>query len=340
MQALSEIATGQTAECFVLLVDKEQRTTRDGKPFYRVVFRDRNRSAAAMIWNDSGFFEDCDTAWKKGDFYRIRCQFEETKYGPQIDLQEIRPVEDADKQDGFTPSDFFMATRFNTEAMYSELVNIAEENIADESLRELVIGILQDFEEDIKRFPAASRNHHAFLGGFLEHVLSVTKNGLFLGQKYAEQFPNMKPPLNVGLVVAGTILHDIGKMQELDGSPQGASYTAEGRLIGHILLGRDIVREKAASIEGLDRELVLRLEHIIVSHQNLPEWGSPIAPHSPEALLVHYADDVDAKYQMMADALSVPPKADEQFTPRDNPMRRSIFRGLPITKTEKELPNS
>lgn len=328
MHALSELQNGQTGDCFVVLANKESRTTRDGKPFFRVQFRDRNRTVATMIWHDSGFFEACESNWKKGEFYRVQCRYDETKYGPQVELIEIRPVTDDDKKDGFSPSDFFISSRFDAETMYGELVAIADEKIANDYLRELVIGILQDYEEAIKKYPAASRNHHAFLGGFLEHVLSVTRNAVFLAEKYAEHYTSMKPPLNVDLVVAGAILHDIGKMQELDGSPTGANYTPEGRLIGHILLGRDIVREKATEIAEIDSEIVLRLEHIIVSHQNLPEWGSPIAPHTPEALLVHYADDIDAKYQMMADALTGEPRDDEQFTPRDNPLRRSIFRGL------------
>ena len=96
----------------------------------------------------------------------------------------------------------------------------------------------------------------------------------------------MRPPLDKSLVVAGAVLHDIGKLIELDAQPQGAAYSARGKLIGHILLGRDMVRDKASEIDGLDSEQLLRLEHIIISHQNLPEWGSPIAPHTPEALLV------------------------------------------------------
>ncbi len=132
----------------------------------------------------------------------------------------------------------------------------------------------------------------------------------------------------MSLVVAGAVLHDIGKLIELDYRPQGSGYSARGKLIGHILLGRDLVRDKAATIPEMDPEILLRLEHIIVAHQNLPEWGSPIAPHTPEALLVYYADDIDAKFHMMALALMEDSPDDEQFTPRDNPLRRGIFRGL------------
>ncbi len=146
--------------------------------------------------------------------------------------------------------------------------------------------------------PAATHNHHAFVGGWLEHVLSVTRTAVYLADKYDDYYPDMRPRLNRGLVVAGAILHDIGKLREIEERPQGAEYTAAGNLIGHILQGRDIVREAAAT-HPLAPEVLLRLEHIVVSHQRLPEWGSPKPPMTPEALLVHYADDMDAKMQMM-----------------------------------------
>jgi 3'-5' exoribonuclease len=129
-------------------------------------------------------------------------------------------------------------------------------------------------------------------------------------------------------------MHDIGKLRELKYLPQGSTYTAEGKLIGHILMGRDIVRDKAREIPDFSPETLLRLEHIIVAHQNLPEWGSPIAPHTPEALLVFMADDLDAKFHEVAMCLTTPPSPGEEFTSRDNPMRRGFFRGLATSDTE------
>jgi len=124
------------------------------------------------------------------------------------------------------------------------------------------------------------------------------------------------------------VLHDIGKLLELDAQPAGAEYTARGTLVGHVLLGRDLVREKAAELGTIDEETLLRLEHIVLSHQGDPEHGSPVPPHTPEALLVHYADEIDARFQMMARILEQPPHDREEFTGRDNPLRRTIFRGL------------
>ena len=105
----------------------------------------------------------------------------------------------------------------------------------------LVESILTEISQEILTFPAARHNHHAFVGGLLEHTLSVTRTRLFLADKYAEYYPDMQPPLDKGMVVAGAILHDIGKLREYDCRPEGAAFSAEGALIGHMLLGRDIV---------------------------------------------------------------------------------------------------
>ena len=325
---LAEMESGQVGDCFALLAAKQRALTRDSKPYFRVEFRDARRTATAMIWSDSGHFADCEANWQVGEFYKLRCKYLENQYGPQVDLDRVRAVQPEDAADGFDPADFYRASRFDVDRMYIELVEIARTKISDVPLRELTLAILEEHADQIKQMPAASRNHHAFRGGFLEHVLSVTRTAVFLADKYSGYYHRMQPPLSKSLVVAGAILHDIGKFRELAVTPQGAEYSPQGRLIGHILLGRDIVRENAASIPEIDPEILLRLEHIIVSHQNLPEWGSPIAPHTPEALLVYYADDLDAKFFMMASALEDEPDSDEAFTGRNNALRRGVFRGL------------
>ena len=325
---LSELVPGQQADCFVLLAGKERSNTRDGKPYFRATFRDAARTVNVMIWSDTPWFADCESAWQIGGFYKIRCSYLENQYGPQIELERIRPVEPADERHGFDPGEFFARSRFDSEAMFQELCGLAETHISDLGVQRLVLALLTEHADLLKRMSAANRNHHAFAGGFLEHVLSVTRTCVYLADKYLDYYPETRPPLSKSLVVAGGILHDIGKTLELDHQPQGADYTAQGRLIGHILLGRDLVRDKARELGGLDPETLLRLEHIVVSHQNLPEWGSPVAPHTLEALLVHFADDLDAKYNMLARALETDPQPGEEFTSRDNALRRMVFRGL------------
>jgi 3'-5' exoribonuclease len=127
------------------------------------------------------------------------------------------------------------------------------------------------------------------------------------------------------LVVAGAMLHDIGKLRELEWHDDGAAYTAAGSLVGHILQGRDILREAAAGRE-LEADLLLRLEHIIVSHQRLPEWGSPKPPMTPEAMLVHYADDLDAKYNMLVSILQ-DDTTPGPLTSKKNVLVQAFYRG-------------
>jgi 3'-5' exoribonuclease len=143
--------------------------------------------------------------------------------------------------------------------------------------------------------------------------------------KYADYYQELCPPLDKELVVAGAVLHDIGKLRELDQQPADTYFTPEGELIGHVLLGRDMVREAAARVE-IDGQSLLRLEHVVVSHQRLPEWGAPKPPMTPEALLVHYADDLDAKYHMMV-AILRDDKTSGPVTSAKNLLQQKVYRG-------------
>ncbi|MDA1161602.1 MAG: HD domain-containing protein [Planctomycetota bacterium] len=333
---LCEMAPNQSGDFFAVLASREQSQTRDGKPYYRVAFRDAKRSATSMIWSDHGQFPDCSEKWKVGEFYKLRGKYTENSYGPQIEIERIRPVEDADAEQGFSPDDFFEVSRYDREEMFEELISIAQEQITEQPLQRLVVELLTEHADTVKRHAAAARNHHAFMGGYLEHTLSVTRTAVFLADKYGAYYTRMQPPLSKSLVVAGAILHDIGKVEELKFKPEGWEYTPRGRLVGHIFIGRDIVLNKAATIPDINPETVLRLEHIIISHQGLPEWGSPISPSTPEALLVHYADDMDAKFHELAAELEKVAPSEMEFTDYRNPLRRRLFRGLNPDKSNTD----
>jgi len=323
---LSEMVHGQEADLFVLMTAKEELTTRDGKPYFRVGFRDAGREVSFPIWENSPWAAECRERWAPGVFYKLRAQYRDTNYGPQLEIRKIREATDADASDGFDPVMCLPSTRFEPQAMFDELVALAESQIPDPNIRRLVVSILKTNREKVLTVPAARHHHHAFCGGLLEHTLSVARTAVFLADKYAEYYPDMQPPLNKGLVVGGAILHDVGKVRELEQGPAATVYTPEGELIGHMLLGRDMVREAAAEVE-IDADLLLRLEHAVVSHQRLAEWGSPKPPMTPEALLVHYADDVDAKYHMVYSILRDDANPGP-FTSRKNVLQQKLFRGL------------
>jgi 3'-5' exoribonuclease len=324
----SEMTAGQLSDSFAMLGSKDEARTRDDKPYYRVSFKDAKRTATAMIWADNAFFEACRDSWQVGSFYKLRCRFEESSYGPQIEIDRIREAVDTDREAGFDPDSFFATSRYDRDEMFAELVSLVEEHVTVGPVKQLLVEMLEENSDGIRQHAAAVRNHHAFMGGYLEHTLSVVKTAIFLADKYTAYYTEMTPPLSKSLVVAGAVLHDIGKMEELAFKPGGWEYTPRGRLVGHILIGRDMMLKKAAEIPELDSESVLRLEHMIVSHQGIPEWGSPVPPSTPEAMLVHYADDLDAKFHELAIQLENSQPADAEFTDHRNPLRRRIFLGL------------
>jgi 3'-5' exoribonuclease len=322
---LSQLVSGQEADMFVLMTSKEQLTTREGKPYFKVGFRDGGREVVFPIWDNSPWAVDCREKWTPGVFYKVRAVYRETNYGPQLDLRKIREVCDADTADGFDPAVCRPQSRYEPQRMFEELLVIVRERLSDPALRALVERILADHRSELLRIPAARHNHHAFVAGWLEHTLSVTRTVIYLADKYAEYYDELEPPLDKSMAVAGAILHDVGKLRELEQRPEGTVYTASGALIGHILQGRDIVRETAA-VCPLPPDTLLRLEHLIISHQRLPEWGSPKPPMTPEALLVHYADDIDAKFHMMVEILRND-TTEGPVTSKKNPLAQQVYRG-------------
>lgn len=328
---LSQLVDGQEADLFILLARKEELKTREGKLYWRVTFRDPQREVTFPIWNDSPLAEGCRDLWQTGAFYKVRAVFRTTNFGPQLDIKKIRAATEEDRADGFDPYALTPRSRFDAQAMFAELLVIAQERIHDQQLSQLVVGILSEQRELILELPAATHHHH-FRSGFLEHMLSVARNAVFMAERYGGLYPDELPQASQDLVVAGAILHDIGKLSELRGTPSGAEFTPAGELIGHILLGRDIVRD-AANRYPLPAELLLRLEHIIVSHQRSPEWGSPKPPLTPEAVLVFYADDIDARLQMMVEALQT--DASRGFmTSKQNALGQRVFKGVKQPETE------
>ncbi|HYO23649.1 MAG TPA: HD domain-containing protein [Lacipirellulaceae bacterium] len=322
---LCELTSGQEADFFALLAAKETLTTKDGKPYFRVTFRDAAREVSFPIWSDAPLAIPCRDDWTAGAFYKLRASYRDTTFGPQLEIRRIRAVTEADAKDGFDPAMCMARSRREPAELFAELRELVEEHIVDVQLSAVVASLLDDNREQLLQLPAATHNHHAYAGGFLEHVLSVAQTCVYLAQKYQHVCPELKPPLDADLVVAGGVLHDIGKLRELQLTPTGAEYSESGALIGHILQGRDMLREAAARLQ-FTGERLLRLEHIIVAHQRLAEWGSPKPPMTPEALLVHYADDMDAKLQMMMGAIVGDATVGPLTTSR-NALKQKFYRG-------------
>jgi 3'-5' exoribonuclease len=329
---LHELQPGEPAEFFALLAGKYRGMTRDDKPYFTCRFRDAHRTAQFRVWSDSPFFASCETDWQVGTIYRIFGSFgEHEKYGPQLEIHQIRPAEAADGAEGLDEGDFVERSRFDSDAMFAELRNLAEQEVKDEPLRALVLGLLDTHQDSIKRLPAHPRAFFPFPGGWLEHTLSVTRSTLAMADKYIAHYPELTPPLNRDLVTAAAILHEIGRAAEfVPGGPgQPPVLTVPGHLFGHVYLARDLVREAARAIEGLNPELLMLLEHVILSHLELPKWGSQRLPVIPEVLILHHVDDLDAKMEMFIRCLRTD-TADGPFTNRDPVLEKPLLKGRSV----------
>jgi 3'-5' exoribonuclease len=329
LKRLHELEQGEYVDCYALLAERSRGATREGKPFYTCRFRDARRTVAVMVWADGGFFEECAKDWQVGHCYKLRGVYgEHERFGPQFDLEMIRPITDADRADGFDPLDYVERSRFNPDDMLAELRGLAEAEIADGPLRRLVVLLLDRHAEALRWLPGSQRHYHPFAGGWLEHTLAVTHSCLLLADRYRAHYPDLKPPLNRDLLAAGAILHDLGRAAEFD-DPLAMQPTVPGRLLGHLFLGRDLVRDAARDVPELNPQLLQLLEHLIVSHLNLPEWGSPRLPLIPESLILHHVDDLDAKLEMYARCLTRD-AAPGPFTDRDPVLNRQLFKGREV----------
>lgn len=311
---ISELQEGQPVSSFSQLLAKQIRSKRNGEPYLRLVLGDRSGKIEARMWEG---IESCRDEIEPGDFVRYEGRVETYNGAPQIIVDQIRRVRPEDRQQGFSEKDLIPTTSGDIEEMWERLLRLVQERTARPPVRLLLEKILQDRAEAIRSYPAAVEIHHNYWGGFLEHVLSVLESALFFAGRY--------PRLDADLLIGGAILHDIGKLEELTG-PLAPSYTVKGHLIGHVVLGRDILREAAAQIPGFPTGVLLLLEHMILSHQGRPEWGAPKCPQIPEALLLHYLDDLDAKLNRFFSVREKDP-GDSDFTRYDRYLERVLFKG-------------
>ncbi|MFM8271818.1 MAG: 3'-5' exoribonuclease YhaM family protein [Gemmata sp.] len=328
---LSDLQAGDYFDCFVQLAEKARGTTRDGKPFWTCRFRDARRTVGAVpLWEDSPYYEPA-ADWQPGQFFKVRATYtEHEKYGAQLDIEQIRPVADADRSFGFSELDFVERSRFDPVEMFANLEELARGEISDGPLRTLVASLLTAHAAALKVLPGSTRHYYPFAGGWLEHTLSVTRSVAWLADRYAAAFPGLNPPLNRGLVVAAAVLHDIGRVRELT-LPPGlpARPGVEGELFGHLFLAYDLIRDAARGVPDLDPELLSLLLHCVITHQKLPAWGSPSLPCIPEVLILHHADDLDAKLEMYARCLTRD-TADGPFTDRDPALGRQLLKARKV----------
>jgi 3'-5' exoribonuclease len=274
----------QAVVSFFAVTSKQLRSRKDGGQYMALTLGDRTGQIESRMWEN---FADAATAFEQGDVVKVRAEVCRYNGRLQLNLEKLRVA----GTDEFDLADYVPRTRKDVEEMWSSLVRSVD-SFSDLSLQSLVRSFLQDpvFAAAFREAPAARSLHHAWLGGLLEHVVSLVGLCDLTAHHY--------PEINRDLLLTGAILHDIGKLEELRwGTSFG--YTLQGQLVGHITLGIAMIEKKLAALADFPPGLRLLVEHMVLSHHGKLEFGSPKLPMIPEAVLLNFLDDLDAKMHMM-----------------------------------------
>jgi 3'-5' exoribonuclease len=317
---VSDLTSEQVVTSFFLVVAKEVRNTREGKPYLRMELGDRTGTIEARMWDR---FEHAASQISRDDFIQVKARVEIYKNKPQLSLESFRRAapEEVDA------ADYIARTTANVEELFAGLQQTAE-SIKNPWLRKLVLKFLMDpaIASRYMRAPAAKMMHHAYLGGLLEHVVSLCG----LAQAVAAHYPE----LNLDLLLTGVILHDVGKLDELS-YERAIGYTTEGQLLGHIVMELETVNRAIGGIEGFPAPLKIVVEHLLISHHGQYEFGSPKLPMIREALVLHYLDDLDSKLAAARAALAAP-SAEPAWSDWSSALQRRFLRLDEFLKSQED----
>ena len=278
---IKNFAEGDIVEGFYAVKDASLQTTTTGKNYIRITISDSSGVISGNMWDAS---KELFSTFRPGSIIKTRAVVESYRGKLQVKIDKLR-LADSSEVDY---SQFIPKTKFNIDSLWNELNGFID-TIADSEYKLMVEHIFSSNEvcEKFKMSPAAKSNHHAYIGGLLEHTVSLLR--------YAVAFATASPVgLDLDLLIAGTVLHDIGKIYEL--SVQAIiDYTDRGKLLGHLIIGSIMVEDAARELEGFPEEKKILLQHMILSHHGKYEYGSPVLPAIPEAFALHHIDNLDAK---------------------------------------------
>jgi 3'-5' exoribonuclease len=314
---VQSLADGDNIEEVYLVSDKQLRANRNGNLFIQLELRDRTGSISARLWNAG---EQLFRSFEAGDFLLVKGKVQLFQGALQMILNHLNK-ENADKID---LADFLPHTDQDVSKLYERL-RLLLRKLSNPHLRALSECFLMDeqFTEAFCRAPAGVRNHHAYVGGLLEHVVTMLDA--------ADRIAPLYPELDRDLFLMGVFLHDIGKVRELNFA-RSFAYSDEGQLVGHLMIGVEMLSEKAARAaeltgEKFPTELLLRLKHLIVSHHGTYEFGSPRLPMTPEAIALHYLDNFDAKLNTFTREIREDANSSSAWTPYNQSLERRLFKG-------------
>lgn len=293
MKYISSLREGERISEIFLCKSKQTAMTKAGKPYDNVILQDKTGTLDAKIWDvGSVGIEEFDAM----DYVAVTGDITSFQGNLQCSIKRVRKVSEGE----YDPADYLPVSTKDIDEMYKELMTLIG-TVKNQYLSKL-LHVFFDDEDFAKRFKfhsAAKSVHHGFVGGLLEHSLSVAKNCDFFASNY--------PVLNRDLLITAAIFHDVGKLKELSTFPEN-DYTDAGQLLGHIVIGAEWLGEEIKKIDGFPVVLANELKHCILAHHGELEYGSPKKPALIEAVALSFADNIDAKMETFTELLSVVPE--------------------------------
>lgn len=289
MKFIKEYKEGDRVFDIYLCKHKQSMVTKNGKAYESVILQDKTGTLDAKVWepNNPGI-GDYDTL----DYIEVYGEITNFQGSLQVNVKRIRKCQENEYQ----PADYLPISGKNIDNMYRELTGLIA-SIQNAYLKQLLEDLFirdEIFKKAFCNSSAAKTVHHGFVGGLLEHTLSVTK----LCDYYCSAYPILKRDL----LLTAAMCHDIGKVKEISPFPEN-DYTNDGQLLGHIVMGSQMIGERAAEIAGFPHELLVQVQHCVLAHHGKYEFGSPKIPAIIEALALNYADDTDAKLETFKEIL-------------------------------------
>ncbi len=274
----------QTITALFVVASKQVKPKKSGEPYLALTLSDRTGTIEAKMWD--GVPEAMHT-FDQDDFIKVRGLINKYNNRFQLTIHKLRKCEENEVDF----ADYLPATKKNVDELWAKVAAYVD-SFQNAHLKALIKAFMADpeIEKAYKCAPAAKTLHHAFIGGLLDHVVSLMNSCDLILRNY--------PHLNRDLVLTGVFLHDIGKIHELTYA-RSFSYTTDGQLLGHMIIELEMVHKKLLGLPDFPAELKTLVEHLVISHHGQYEFGSPKLPMFPEALLLHYMDDLDSKIESM-----------------------------------------
>lgn len=299
MHYIETLREGERVNEIYLCKNKQSALTKAGKPYETLILQDKTGTLDAKIWEPGSVgIDDFD----RFDYINVVGDITSFQGALQLNVKRVRKATEGE----YEPKEYLPVSEYNVDEMYEQLTGYIKQ-MENPYLKKLAGSFFiedADFAKRFKFHSAAKSVHHGFVGGLLEHTLSVTKLSAYFADNYKI--------LNKDLLVCAAMFHDIGKLEELSTFPEN-DYTDEGQLLGHIMIGAMEIAERIKTIDGFPVKLAHEMEHCILAHHGELEYGSPKKPALPEAVALSYADNIDAKMETMRELLANVPEGDTQW---------------------------